>query len=172
MKRQIEKADMLEPLKIDLSDIFINKDEVTIDFPQDPTNDHKVIYLDDYERLVLEKFQEAMYEIQMYQGVCGCYPSNDNEDNCKCYKTKLDMDKGERGRYMYGGMIGAEIACEALTKITEEIIESTHERSFCCECDLTEAKKEAAKAREFFKSRRKTTPFDVREFWKRMKEVY
>lgn len=143
-----EEREVLEELKTDLKEISRGLSKSTVENVDDK---YEILFFYDYYRLIGEKFNEAIDEMKIYTGLCGCL-KRPREVNCKCYKKRIDRGD-EPESCMYGSLVDTEFGCEVVMKIAQEIVDSIRARSFYCECDHTEAKIERAKAQEFFRKR-------------------
>lgn len=128
------------------SEIFYRVSERNEDVRRD-------VYLHDFGALVKEMLYEAVNDIGGFAGVCGCAGTVDDDSMCKCVQRKQDRDGSEQ-YFMSSSVLDLDDACEAIMKVAGEVVSSLKEKSFLCECDLTESKKQMAESREEYRKYR------------------
>lgn len=129
MKKQIKpKGKKNTPIEAKMPFLFGN------------TRDPKLVYFEDFGRLLIEKVDEAIEDSREYQFGCARCGVLEQESICKCIQYKRDRDNKEAS-FMTTGQMDLEIACEIVMETANKTIEALSNKSFCCSCYPAEIEK-------------------------------
>ncbi len=104
----------------------------------------KLVYFEDFGRLLIEKVDEAIEDSKGYQFGCACCGVLEQETACKCIQYKRDRD-GKEESFMTAGQMDSETACKIVMETAKKVVEAVKEKSFCCPCDPAEIEKNLQK---------------------------